>query len=73
MDSTYMFYASGPDTLARAIEIAYKDHVTLYDTYFFALAQIENKPKVTADYRFVERMKGNKNIIKLSDFVVYDK
>lgn len=66
------FHVKGiePDTLARAIEIAYKYNVTVYDTYFFALAQIENKPMITADYRFVERMKGFKNIIKLSDFVL---
>ncbi len=56
-------------TMARAVETAFKFHATVYDTYFLALSQTENKSLITADYRFVERMKGFKNIIKLSDFV----
>jgi hypothetical protein len=31
------------------------------------LSRIERKPLITADYKFVERMKGTKGIIKLSD------
>lgn len=51
----------------RAVEIAFKFNVTVYDAYFLALSQIENKPFVTADYKFVERIEGFENIIKLSE------
>lgn len=51
----------------HAIEIAFKFNVTFYDAYFLALSQMENMPFVTADYKFVDRVKGFKNIIKLSE------
>jgi predicted nucleic acid-binding protein len=56
------------DTMVQAVEIAFKSHVTVYDTYFLALSQTENMPLITADYTFVKHIKGFKTIIKLSDF-----
>jgi predicted nucleic acid-binding protein len=56
-----------PDKMARAIEIAFKFNVTVYDAYFLALSQLENKPFVTADYRFAIRVKGFKNVVRLSE------
>lgn len=54
-------------TQERAIETAYKFKVTVYDAYFLALSQIVNKPFITADYKFTERIRGFKNIIRLSE------
>lgn len=54
-------------TMDRAVEIAFDYNVTLYDSYFLALSQIEKKPLITADYRFYERVKRIKNIVRLSD------
>jgi len=51
----------------RAVEIAFDYNVTLYDSYFLALSQVEKKPLITADYKFYERVKRIKNIVKLSD------
>lgn len=53
--------------ITHAVEIAYKYNVTVYDAYFLALSQIEKKPFVTADYKFIKRIKGFKNIIRLSE------
>lgn len=52
---------------SRAIDIAFRFNVTVYDAYFMALSQIENKPFLTADYKFIKRVKGFKGVIKLSD------
>lgn len=53
--------------VTRAIEISFKFNVTIYDAYFMALSQIEKKPFLTADYKFTNRIKGFKGIIKLSE------
>lgn len=53
--------------MERAIEIGFKHNVTIYDAYFLALSQTENKPFVTADYKFIERIKSFKNVIRLAD------
>lgn len=51
----------------RAVEIAFDYNVTLYDSYFLALSQVEKKPLITADYKFYGRVKRIKNIVKLAD------
>jgi predicted nucleic acid-binding protein len=50
-----------------AIRIAAKYNVTVYDAYFMALSKIEDKPLLTADYKFFKTVKGFKNLIKLSE------
>ena len=56
-----------PDSLiiAHAIDIAFRFNVTIYDACFMALSQIEKMPFIAADYKFIERVKGFKGIIKL--------
>ena len=53
--------------LGRTIEIAFKFNVTVYDAYFLALSQMENKLFLTADYKVAERLRGFRNIIRLSE------
>ena len=52
--------------IARAVEIAFKYTVTVYDAYFLALSQLEKKNFITADYKFIKCIKGFKNILSLS-------
>ena len=54
------------DIIGHAIEIAFKNDVTVYDACFLALSQIEEVPFVTADYRFMERVQEFDNIMRLS-------
>lgn len=54
------------ETVERAVEIAFQYNVSVYDAYFLALSRKEKKPIVTADYRFYEKVKKLKNIIRLS-------
>jgi len=54
--------------MEEAISLAFKHEVTVYDAYFLALAKKEGKPFITADYRFMGRVKGFREIIRLSDF-----
>lgn len=53
--------------MTRAVEIAFRFNITIYDAYFLALSRVEEKPFITADYKLVECIKGFKNIIRLSD------
>lgn len=53
--------------IVRAIDIAFKFNITVYDAYFMALSQIEKKHFLTADYKFIARIKGFTNIVRLSD------
>lgn len=53
--------------IAVAIDIAFKFDVTVYDAYFLALSQLESKPFVTADYKFTRRIKGFKDVVKLTE------
>ena len=48
----------------KAIEIAYAYKVSVYDSCYLALSQIEDKPFIIANYKFVERIKGFKRVIK---------
>ncbi len=53
--------------MADAISHAFTYNLAVYDAYFLALARKEGKPFITADYRFMDRVKGYRGIIKLSD------
>jgi predicted nucleic acid-binding protein len=53
--------------MAEAISIAFKYGVTVYDAYFLALSRIERKPLIIADYKFAEKVKASKEILRLSD------
>ena len=50
-----------------AIDIAFKNNITIYDSLFLALSQIEKTPLITSDYKFVDRIKGIQNIIRLNE------
>ena len=56
------------EVMREAISLAFKYDVTVYEAYFLALSKKEGKPFITADYRFLGRVKGFREIIKLSDF-----
>jgi predicted nucleic acid-binding protein len=58
--------------MAEAISLAFKYDLAVYDAYFLALSKNEGKPFITADYRFVERLKGFREIIKLRDISEID-
>lgn len=70
MDSVYNMGIDirGVDSLviAHATEIAFKFNATIYEACFMALSQIEKKPFLTADYKFMKRIKGFKDVIRLS-------
>jgi len=55
--------------MAEAISIAFKYGVTVYDAYFLALSRIERKPLIIADYKFAEKVKAFKEILRLSDLI----
>lgn len=58
---------AGKQVTAHAIDLAFRFGVTVYDAYYLALSQAEKKPFVTADYRFLARIKGFRGALKLSE------
>ena len=63
------FTVKGVDkrVMADAISLAFRYGVTVYDAYFLALSRTERKPLIIADYKFAERVKASKEVIRLSD------
>jgi len=57
--------------IAQAIDIALRLNVTVYDACFMALSRMEKMPFITADYKFIERVKSFKGIIRLSEMEIY--
>jgi predicted nucleic acid-binding protein len=52
-------------TLARAVELAASYAVTVYDTYFWALAMDSGSTLVTADERFLRKVGPHPDIVSL--------
>jgi predicted nucleic acid-binding protein len=53
--------------LERAVELAFKFNVAVYDACFFALSRQEDCALLTADYKFLQRLKRVENVVKLSE------
>ena len=66
MDMGFVVKGVDKGVMADAISIAFRYGVTVYDAYFLALARTERKPLIIADYKFVERVKASKEIMRLS-------
>lgn len=66
MDMGFVVKGVDKRVMADAISIAFRYGVTVYDAYFLALARTERKPLIIADYKFVERVKTSKEIMRLS-------
>ncbi len=54
-------------TLSRAVDLAVSLDVTVYDSYFLALAEQTGSRLVTADERFLRRAQPNPNLVALRD------
>ena len=67
IDMGFVVVGIQANVINLAIDIAFKNNVTIYDSCFLALSQIEKMPLITSDYKFVDRIRGIKNIIRLYD------
>jgi len=54
------------DLLERAVDLAFARGITVYDACFLALAEAEGGTLVTADDKFLARLKGSKHAVGLS-------
>lgn len=68
IDMGFEIRAAEPEILERAINTAFKFRITVYDAYYLALAQTGNAPLITADYKMAGRLKGFKQVVRLSEF-----
>ena len=67
IDMGFLVKGGDKGVIAEAIGIAFRYGVTVYESYFLALSGMERKPLIIADYKFAEKVKPFKRIIKLSD------
>lgn len=56
------------DLLGRAVDLAFARGITVYDACFLALAEAEGATLVTADARFLARLKGSRHAVGLPKF-----
>ncbi len=54
-------------TLSQAVDLAVSLGVTVYDSYFLALAEQRGSKLVTADEKFLRRAQPNPNLVALHD------
>lgn len=54
------------DLLERAVDLALGRDITVYDACFLALAEAEGATLITADAKFLARIKGSKRAVGLS-------
>lgn len=70
LDMGFEVRTAEPAVFARAVEIAFKFNITVYDAYFLSLAHSENRPLITADDKLARRAKGSKYLMRIADFRV---
>lgn len=68
LDMGITFKEAGRNVISQAINLAYKYKLTVYDACFLALTQTEKTSLLTADTKFLEKIKSLGNIILLSEF-----
>jgi predicted nucleic acid-binding protein len=54
-----------PEILAGAVRLAFQYAVTVYDAYFLALAANSEARLITADYKFHQKVGGDKTCVRL--------
>jgi len=67
LDLGIVFHPAEGVLLARAIDLAFRHRMTVYDSCFIALADIRGQPLVTADEKLIERAGRRAGIVRLGD------
>lgn len=63
------FHPAGDALLVRAVDLAFRCRMTVYDSSFIALADIRGLPLVTADEKLIERAGKQFGVIRISEAV----
>jgi predicted nucleic acid-binding protein len=65
LDMNLIILAVEPGVVVYSVQLAFQHAVTLYDAYFLALAAKSDYALVTADYKFHQKVKELKYVIRL--------
>lgn len=52
----------------KAIDLAHKLEITVYDSYFLAMSEAEKADLITADEKFYKQAEGHEKVMRLKDF-----
>ena len=67
LDLGIVFHPAGAALLSKAVDLAFRYRMTVYDGCFIALADIRSLPLITADEKLAARAAGHPRIVRLSD------
>jgi len=67
LDLGIVFHPAGAALLSKAVDLAFRYRLTVYDSCFIALADNRSLPLITADEKLVEKAGGRPGIVRLSD------
>ncbi len=67
LDLGIVFHPAGAALLSRAVDLAFRYRMTVYDGCFIALADIRSLPLITADEKLATRAADHPRIVRLSD------
>jgi predicted nucleic acid-binding protein len=67
LDMGIVFHPADGPLLSRAVDLAFRYRMTVYDGCFIALADNLGLPLVTADGKLVEKAGGHAGIVRLSE------
>jgi predicted nucleic acid-binding protein len=69
LDMGISFHSAEGPLLSRAVDLAFRYRMTVYDACFIALADIRGLPLITADEKLMEKAGNHAGLVRLSDAV----
>jgi predicted nucleic acid-binding protein len=67
LDLGIVFHPAGAALLSKAVDLAFRYRMTVYDGCFIALADNLGLPLITADEKLAARAAGHPRIVRLTD------
>jgi len=67
LDLGIVFHPAAAALLSKAVDLAFRYRMTVYDGCFIALADILGLPLITADEKLAARAAGHPRIVRLTD------
>ena len=67
LDLGIVFHPAGGALLAKAVDLAFRYRMTVYDGCFIALAENRGSPLITADEKLIAKVGDHSGIVRLSE------
>ena len=69
LDMGITFHPAEGPLLSRAVDLAFRYRMTVYDGCFIALAELRGLPLITADEKLMEKAGNHAGLVRLSEAV----